>query len=72
MTDERPAIEVFHDEQDGIESVGLILRNISIVEVEEDELVPGCTLTPWHARCLAHTLVEIADRIEGKLPPVKS
>lgn len=65
MIETTSSIEVFHDEENGVESVGLILRNVSIVELTEDELVPGCTITPWQARCLANALVELADRIEN-------
>lgn len=57
-------IEVFVNEDGGIDLVALILRNTSIVEYE-DELTPGLTMTPWNARCLAHALTECADRIDG-------
>jgi hypothetical protein len=57
-------IEIFVDEQSGVESVGLALIDASIVE-HEDELVPGCTVTPFQARCMAAALIEMAERIEG-------
>jgi len=49
------SIEVFHDEADGIESIGLILRHASIVE-DEDDLVAGCKLTVQQACSLSQAL----------------
>ena len=57
------SVELFVDD-DGTKGVGVVLRQSSIVEYE-GELVPGCKLTPWHARCLAHALNEFADQIDG-------
>ena len=58
------SIEVFLDENAGVESIGIVMRGVSIVEYKGDELTPGCNLTPWHARCLAQALIEMADRID--------
>lgn len=56
-------IEVFVNDGEEGQTVGIVLRSPSIVE-HEGELVPGCTLTPWQARCFAHALTECADRIK--------
>jgi hypothetical protein len=56
-------VEIFVDDGEGVEGIGIVMRDASIVEYEE-ELTPGCKLTPWQARCLAHALSELADRIE--------
>ena len=60
-----PQLEVFVDDADGTESVAVVLRDASIVEFE-DELVPGCTMNAFQARCMAHALNECADRLEGR------
>lgn len=56
------SIEVFVDEYGGVESVGLVLRNASIVEYE-NELTPGCKLTPQQAMQLAAALADAAQQI---------
>ena len=56
------SIEVFVDEHGGVESVGLVLRNASIVEYE-DELTPGCKLTSQQAMRLAAALARCAKQI---------
>jgi hypothetical protein len=58
------SLEVFVDDANGVESVGLVLRDASIVEYE-DELAPACLMTAGQARALAGALGRCADRIEG-------
>lgn len=60
-----PRIEIFVDEEGGVDKVGIVMAGASIVEFE-GELTPGCTITPWHARCLAQALNELADRIDDQ------
>ena len=59
---EESSIEVFIDEYGGTESVGLVLRNPSIVEYE-DELTPGCKLASSQAMRLAAELARHARQI---------
>jgi hypothetical protein len=56
-------IEVFVDDQSGLERVGIVMRDSSIVEYE-DELCPGAALTSEQARTLAHALNHYADRVD--------
>lgn len=64
---EKGEINVFvNDEDEGRpQSVGIVLRNASIVEYETDELAAGLAMTPFQARCLASALNECAERIEA-------
>ena len=60
------AIEVFVDDDSGIEGIALVLRDPSVIEYESDELVPGCKMTASQARSLARALYHCADRIESE------
>jgi hypothetical protein len=59
-------IEVFIDEDEsGSPAVALVMVDPGIVEFgEPEELTPAVVMTAWHARCLAHSLVELADELE--------
>ena len=57
------SIEIFVDEADGVEGVGLILKAASVIE-HEGELVPCCKMTSHQARYLAQGLNACAERIE--------
>ncbi len=58
------AIEIFPDEQDGIEGVGMILHQASIVESGEGELAAGCKLSMDGALKLAHGLMACLERLQ--------
>lgn len=51
------------DEQSGLERVGLVIKNCSIIEYEDD-LHCGCAMTAEQARLLAGALNHYADRVD--------
>lgn len=57
------SIELFVDDADGVESVGLVLRAASVVEYE-GELVPGCKLTAQQTRRLIYGLEACVAEME--------
>jgi hypothetical protein len=61
-----PEIQVFVNEKPdtGEESIAILIRAASVVDYE-DELVPGCLLTPSQAMYLAGALAACAQEIEG-------
>jgi hypothetical protein len=66
MTTMTTAVEIFvnNDDESGYrQSVGLMLRDPSIVECD-GELIPGCSLTPAQARRLAAELMLCAEEVE--------
>ncbi|HZT29708.1 MAG TPA: hypothetical protein VFA33_07495 [Bryobacteraceae bacterium] len=65
MPADAASIEVFVDEGEGVESVGLVLRGASIVDYDGEELTPACRLEARQARGLAAALLELANQIEG-------
>jgi hypothetical protein len=56
-------VVVFTD--DSAESVGLVLRNASVIEYKEGELTPFCKLTPHNAMRLAAALARHAKEIQA-------
>jgi hypothetical protein len=54
-------LEVFPDDNGGVEGVALVLHGYSIVESENGELVGGCKLTHEQARSLAGTLMSYVE-----------
>lgn len=56
-----PKVEIFVNiADDESESVALLIRDASVVEYE-DQLVPGCLLSPELARHLAGALIACAE-----------